>query len=101
MADGKSTGRPPIMDDAMAERLRGWLPKPPKDFGFKSVRWHPGMVQEKLRDEGIASLDGRVRRCMPASASRSASRGRPPASLPQRRGALSKNCGVVLITRAM
>ena len=64
LAAGKSTGRPPIMDCPMAGRLREWLSKSPKDFGFKSIRWHLGMVQEKLHEEGIMASDGTVRRCM-------------------------------------
>ena len=41
--------------------MREWLSKPPKDFGFKSVRWHLGKVQEKLHGEGITASDDTVR----------------------------------------
>ena len=63
-ADEKSAGRPPITDYPLAKKIRKWLSKPPKDFGFKSIRWHLGMVQEKLHDEGIMASDDTVRRCM-------------------------------------
>ena len=86
LAAGKSTGRPPIIDGPLAGRLREWLSKSPKDFGFKSIRWHLGMVQEKLHEEGIIASDGTVRRCMhPHPLLVPQVEGQPPASPPQRR----------------
>ena len=87
LAAGKSTGRPPIMDCPMAERLREWLSKSPKDFGFKSIRWHLGMVQEKLHERGNHGLRwyGAGGACAPIRFSFRKSRPAPPASPPQRR----------------
>ena len=86
LADEKSAGRPPMIDNPLARKMREWLSRPPKDFGFKSVRWHLGMVQEKLHEGGIIAFHGTVRGVhAPPSASCSASRGLLPASPPQRR----------------
>ena len=60
-AAGKSPGRPPIMDDTAAKKMRGWLSRSPKNFGFKSVRRHLGAAQEGLHGGGTMASDGTVR----------------------------------------
>lgn len=65
LADHKSPGRPPILDDSMVEKIHGWMSKSPKEFGYARKRWQCRMVQEQIRKGlGPECSDDTVRRIM-------------------------------------
>ena len=47
--DHKPPGRAPMLDHMMVETIRGWMSKPPTEFGYMKKRWQCKMVQETIR----------------------------------------------------
>ena len=47
----KPPGRAPKLDHTIVETIRGWLSKPPAEFGYTKRWWQCKMVQETIRKE--------------------------------------------------
>ena len=45
----KPPGRAPMLDRVMAEAIRGWMSKPPTEFGYRKMQWQCKMVQQMIR----------------------------------------------------
>ena len=65
LADRKPPGNAPALDDTMAETIRGWMSRSPREFGYKRRRWQCRMVRDMIRRElGIPCSGDTVRRMM-------------------------------------
>ena len=65
LADHKPPGKAPALDQTMAETVRGWMSKSPRDFGYKRRRWQRKMVQHMIRKRlGVSCSGDTVRRMM-------------------------------------
>lgn len=65
LADRKPPGNAPALDHSMAETIRGWMSKSPREFGYKRRRWQCRMVRDMIRkDLGIPCSGDTVRRMM-------------------------------------
>jgi transposase len=64
LTDSQRGGRPDTLFQSLLERVPALLEMKPTEFGYRHAEWTVGLLRAHLREEGIVSSDGTIRRVL-------------------------------------
>lgn len=64
LTDAERGGRPNTLFQSLLERVPALLELKPSDFGYRQAEWTAELLRAHLREEGIESSDGTIRRAL-------------------------------------